>query len=157
MEELTITRIDCPELPEKERWRVARGEHTVATFATRQDAERFLARGAEPHDHAACSGRCFHEDELGTERCCYDDSVDPPAPAPRKRSPHIERALDAAARRAVAINYQTQPPLVAGGQGRSAEELVDTASFLSRLAVYSAILLFCIGCWALVARLVGWI
>lgn len=86
-----------------------------------------------PHRHEDCCYRCFHEDELGVERCCYDGST----------------------RNARAIDYRTQPPLIAGGQGRSAHEVEQTARCMMRLAVFVGITLFCLAAWALVARLCG--
>jgi hypothetical protein len=48
-----------------------------------------------------------------------------------------------------------EPQLIMGGQGRSADEVRDTASHLSRLAFWAVAILFCLGCWALVAALFG--
>jgi len=59
IEPLTITRIDCPELPERERWRVARGEHTVATFATEAEAERHRAACDQVRPTCRCCARAF--------------------------------------------------------------------------------------------------
>jgi hypothetical protein len=57
MEAITITRIDCPELPERTRYRVARGEHTIATFAKLDDARVFMNTIAEPPLVAGGQGR----------------------------------------------------------------------------------------------------
>lgn len=46
-EPLAVSRIDCPELPEKVRWRLARGEHTVSTFPTKGEAEKHLRSAQE--------------------------------------------------------------------------------------------------------------
>ncbi len=39
----SIERIECPALPEHERWRVAHGEHTIATFPSLEEAQAFAS------------------------------------------------------------------------------------------------------------------
>src|SRR5262249_3485921 len=110
------------------------------------------------HKHSDCNNRCLYEDQDGYERCTYDPSYGVrlrPAPVTFHGSgrslhtdddpfgPMLDDGPD-----------DSEPPLVAGGQGRSGAELHrEACSLLWLLLSLLVVAVFCAG-WALQ---MGWI